>query len=212
MTFDAECAADPLRMGFRTLKSLNEEGLAPGAGFLLKPDRDLEVLTYVWEGSLIEESPSGKTTVLEVGECRRSTARSGTTHRAVNGSLTGHSHAFLCCIASDRKDLKSRSEQRRFPVAERRGVSRLLASPDGKDASLKMHHDVRVYSSLLDPGHHLIHELVPGRSAWVQVVKGRIQLVDHGLRAGDGASFVDEAAVSLTAQEPSEILLFDLGQ
>ena len=113
------------------------------------------------------------------------------------------------------RDLRSKGppvhpEQKRFPVTERRGILRLMDSPDGKDGSLRMHPDIRVYSSLLDIGHHLIHELAPGRGAWLYGVKGRIRLFDHVLRAGDGASLVDEAAVSWTSLEPSEILPFDL--
>jgi quercetin 2,3-dioxygenase len=209
-TFDAECSTDPLRLGFRSLESLNEESLAPGEGFELRPSKNTEVFTYVREGTLTEEDPSGRSKVLEMGECRCVTVGSGTTHRAVNRSLTAYAHAFQCCITPDGKDLKSRSQQRRFPVAERRGILRLTVSPDGKDGSLRMHQDIRVYSSLMDPGHHLIHELAPRRAAWLHVVKGRIQLIDQSLGAGDGASLVDEAAVSWTAVEPSEILLFDL--
>ena len=210
MTFDSGSPTDALGMGFRTLESLNEEGLAPGTSLLLQPRKDIEVLTYVREGTLTQEDPSGRTHVLGVGECGRSGVRSGARHRAGNRSLTQYAHAFQCSVTSDRKDPRSRPEQRRFPVAERRGILRLMGSPDGKDGSLRMHQDIRVYSSLLDIGHHLIHELAPGRGAWLHVVKGGIQLFDHGLRAGDGASLVDEAAVSWTALEPSEILLFDL--
>lgn len=206
MTFDSECPTDLLGRGFRALESLNEDGLAPGTSFLLQPRKDIEVLTYVREGTLTQEDSLGRTSVLQVGECGRSGAR----HRAANGSLTQYAHAFQCSITSARRDPRSRPEQKRFPVAERRGILRLMGSPDGKDGSLRMHQDVRVYSSLLDIGHHLVHELALGRGAWLHVVKGRIQLFDHGLRAGDGASLVDEAAVSWTAQEPSEILLFDL--
>lgn len=209
-TFDEECLADPLRLGFRTLESLNEEALGPGRSFLLRPSKDTEVFTYVREGTLTHEDPSGRTGVLDMGECRRSSVGSGTTHRAVNRSLTGNAHIFHCSFTPARKDFKARAEQKRFPTAERRGILRLAVSPDGKDGSLRMAQDIRVYSSLLDPGHHLVHELAPRRAAWLHVVKGRIQLIDHSLRAGDGASLVDEAAVSWTAQEPSEILLFDL--
>lgn len=210
MTFDAESPADPLRRGFRTLESLNEERLAPGMKLLLQPLKNLEVLTYVQEGALIEEEPSGKIRALEVGECRRSSARSGTPRWAVNRSLTEYAHAFQSCTSPGPKVPRARIEQKRFPVADRRGMLRLLASPDGKDESLQMRRDIRIYSSLLDPGHHLIHELAPSRAAWLHLVKGRIQLVDHILRAGDGACLVEEAAVSWTAQEASEILLFDL--
>jgi len=210
MTFDPERPTDSLYMGFRALESLNEEGLAPGTMYVLQPSRDIEVLTYVREGTVTQMDCWGRTQVLEVGECGRSGVRSGRKHRAANKSFTQHAHAFQCIVASERGSPKPRSEQRRFPVAERRGILRLMASSDGKDGSLRMDRDIRIYSSVMEIGHHLIHELAPGRGAWLHVVKGRIQLFDHALRSGDGASFVEEPAVSWTAQESSEILLFDL--
>lgn len=209
-TFDADSPTDPLRKGFRALESFNEEGLAPGVGSLLHLRRDIEILTYVREGTLIHEDTSGRRNVINIGECRRCSAASGTTHRAFNRSLRGKTQAFQCCIIPDREHIQFRPEQKRFPLAERRGMLRLVASPDGEAGSLRIHQDIRVYSSILDPGHHLVHEIAPSRGAWLHVVQGRIRLVDQELRAGDGASLVEEAAVSLTAGEPSEILLFDL--
>ena len=209
MTFNPESLQDPLRLGFRTLEALNEQMLAPGIGFLIRPDRNTEMFTYVQQGTLVQEDASGRTRVLERGECRCSTVGSGTTHRTVNGSLTEYAHAFQCCITPDREDLYRRPQQKRFPVAERRGILRLTASPQGIDGSLRMHQDIRVYSSLLDPGHHLIHELACRRAAWLHVVSGRIQLIEHRLGSGDGACLVEEPAASWTALEPSEILLFD---
>jgi quercetin 2,3-dioxygenase len=209
MSFDPENATDPLHAGFHSLESLNEQGLAPGASFLLHPRKDLEILTYVWKGAVIQEDSAGGTSVLEAGECGRSSAPRGTSHRTINGSMTDQAHAFQCWIDSDGADLQRRNEKKRFPLADRRGILRLIASSDGRNESLRVRKDVRVFSSLLESGHHLIHELTPGRSAWLHVVKGRILLVDQTLHAGDGASLVGEAAVSLTAQEPAEILLFD---
>jgi hypothetical protein len=211
MTFDPGNDADSRRPAFRRLESLNEEELGPGAGFLLQPRKDIEVLTYVREGSLTQEDGQGRIGVLAVGECHRTSMRSGTTHRAVNSSLTDRVHILQCCFAIDRRDARPGAERKRFSAAERRGILRLMASPDGGGGSLRLHGDVRIYSSLLDPGHHAIHELTPGRGAWLHVVKGRVQLFEHGLGAGDGASFEGEAAVSLTALESSEILLIDMG-
>jgi redox-sensitive bicupin YhaK (pirin superfamily) len=210
MTFDPGNPEDPLRSGFPPLESFNEEGFAPGASILLHPQKDLEILTYVWKGSLSQEDHAGSTSVLEAGECGRSPAPRGASQRVFNGSLTEKAHAFQCGIASDPNGSRPRAEKKRFPLADRKGILRLIASPDGRNESLRLRQDLRVFSSLLDTGHHLIHELAPGRNAWLHVVSGRILLVDQPLRAGDGASLVEEAAVSLTAKEPSEILLFDL--
>lgn len=195
---------DRLRVeGFRTLTWLREDDLEPGQEFEVAA----EVLTYVCAGSVRLEDASGRRTIVEAGECHRSGSGAG---RGVNVSPSEPARIFQCHITPDRRVLQTPAEQRRFPLAERRGLLRLLASRTGRGASLRLRQDAGVYSSILDPGHHLVHELSAGRAAWLHVVKGRIQLVDQILEAGDGASLVEEAAVSLTAREPSEILLFDL--
>src|SRR6185503_4191995 len=97
-----------------------------------------------------------------------------------------------------------------YPFSDRRGNLRLIASPAGSDASLRLRQDVRIYSSVLDPGCHVVHEVSPGRGVWLHVVAGRVRFFDQSLATGDGASLDDESALSFTAQEASEILLFDL--
>jgi redox-sensitive bicupin YhaK (pirin superfamily) len=196
--------------GFRTLVSFREELLAPGSGFEIQDLRDLEILTYVLEGAVILEDTRGRTMALEAGEFHRASIRNGTVQRGYNGLRADPARVFQGFVTPDRGVLQTPSEKRRYPIAERRGVLRLVVSRSGQQSSLRMRQDAAVYSSVLDRGHHLIHELAPGRGAWLAVVAGRIQLGDEGLESGDAASYVEEAAVSLTAQGPSEILLFDL--
>ena len=209
-SFNADNPFDPAHDGFRSLECLREEALAPRAGFQFLAPRNVEILRYVWRGSVILEEPGGGSVTLETGECHRSAAKTGVSHRVVNESRTEPASVFQCLITPDRHVLQTPSEKRRFSLAERRGVLRLLVSRTGRDSSLRLRQDAGIYSSILDPGHHLVHELAPGRGAWLHVVKGRIQLVDQILESGDGAGLVEEPAVSLTAREPSEILLFDL--
>lgn len=209
-SFDSEEAGSSAPAGFRTLVSFREECLAPGAGFEVQDTRDLEVLTYVLEGAMILEDTRGRTTVVEAGEFHRASVRSGSRLRGFNGGLADSARVFQGFLTADRAVLQTPSEKRRYPIAERRGVLRLVISRSGQQASLRVRQDAEVYSSVLDRGHHLIHELAPGRGAWLLVLEGRIQLGDETLERGDAASFVDEAAVSLTAREGSEILLFDL--
>jgi len=201
-------SADPA--GFRSLESFREECLAPGASFQFETGRDLEILTYVWIGSLIVEDQEGQSFTVETGEFHRSAAKPGSLHRGRNGSDAEDARIFQFFITPDRKVGPPPAEKRRFPQAERRGVLRLLMSRNGRDASLRLRQDVSIYSSILDSGHHLIHELAPDRGAWLHVVNGRIQLIDHVLEAGDEAFLVGEAAVSMTARGPAEILLLDL--
>lgn len=208
--FDSDETGTSPSTGFRTLVSFREECLAPGAGFEVQDSRDLEILTYVLQGSMILEDARGRTTVLEAGEFHRASVRSGTRLRGFNGALADSARVFQGFVTPDRAVLQTPSEKRRYPIAERRGVLRLVISRSGQQASLRVRQDAEVYSSVLDRGHHLIHEVAPGRGAWLVVLEGRIQLGDETVESGDAASFVDEAAVSLTARERSEILLFDL--
>lgn len=196
--------------GFRSLESFREERLAPGASFEFRPPHGLEIITTVITGSLMLWDSGGRSTSLETGECHRSAAAPGMLQRGVNSSIEQTARIFQLMIASDRRAVRMPAEKRRFPLADRRGMLRLLVSRDGRDTSLRLRQDASIYSAILDPGHHLVHELAPRRGAWLHVVDGRIQLRDHLLDAGDEASLVDEAAVSMTSRGPSEILLLDL--
>jgi redox-sensitive bicupin YhaK (pirin superfamily) len=209
-TFDRDNPRDPFHGGFRTLESLNERVLAPGTHAAMESDAATEILTYVWHGTIAQEYSTGIRQELGPGEWGRSSARSGSTQRTVNGSPTDHARTFQCCFTPDRSTLKARPEKRHYSIAERRGILRLVFSPDGRNESLRLRQNARGYSSILDPGHHVVHELPEGRAAWLQVLSGRIQLIDHILCDGDGASFVEESSVSLTALELSEILLVEV--
>jgi redox-sensitive bicupin YhaK (pirin superfamily) len=210
MSFDPENHIDPLRSGFHTLESLNEEILGPEMSLYPHAEGETEILTYVREGTLILQEESGRMGQLGTGEFQHLSARRDLRHRAINGSLNLLAHVFQSCITPESEAPRPLQQQKRFPVAAREGILRLVASPDGREESLRIHQNVRVYSSCLLLGHHLIHELGLGRGAWLHVVKGRILLREHHLRSGDGAALDDEAVVSFTAEEPAEILLFDL--
>lgn len=196
--------------GFRTLESYREERLDPGAGFKMVVEHDLEVLTTVVEGAVILEETVGRTVVLEAGEFHRTSVRAGSQLRGYNGSLSDPARVIQCLVTTDRSVLHTPAEKKRFPVADRRGLLRLVSSRSGSHSSLRIRQDAGIYSAILDTGHHLIHELAPGRSGWLSVLEGSIQVGDAVLGKGDAMSFVDENAVTLTARNRSEILLFDL--
>lgn len=215
LTFDPEDLADRFRNGFRTLEALNEE--TPVSEMNLHPHpQDVEIVTYVREGTLVHQDRGGELSRLGAGEFQRTSARRRIRHRVINGSLLNPAHVFQSCITPDGSELEPGTEQKRFPVVDREGVLRLIASPDGRAGSLSIQQDLRMYSSILLIGHHLIHELNPGRAAWLHVVKGRVLLKgrdllgDQHLATGDAAAVENERAVSFTAEVPSEILLFDL--
>ncbi len=231
MTFDWENKADHLREGFGVLKILNEEILSPGRGFILHTHKDMVVVTYVQEGVVVYNGPRPKTGLLSSGEFQPIHIMSGTTQFTVNGLPDNDAHVFQSGFeprmdaaessqeknplthggSAPRTDTAEIAEEKKlFTLADRRGILRLIASPDGKEASLKIQQDVQMYSTLLNKGNHMIHELKPGRKAWLHVVSGKIMLNELELKTGDGAGISDDIGVSFTAQEPTEILLFDL--
>ncbi len=216
LTFDGENEADPFRRGFRTLEALNEEHPCSEMNLHPHPEEDVEIVTYIREGTLVHQDEVGKLGRLEAGEFQRTSTSRKIRHRVINASLLNPAHVFQSCITPDDHAILARTEQKRFPMMDREGVLRLVASADGRGGSLRIQQDLRMYSSVLLVGQHMVHELTGGRAAWLHVVKGRIllngssMLEDHLLGTGDAAALEDEKSVSFTAEVPSEILLFDL--
>jgi redox-sensitive bicupin YhaK (pirin superfamily) len=196
--------------GFRALDVLNEVKLHPGRNSRFQSDGDQESITYVREGRLVARHRPRGDEYLGPGYCQRATSHSLLITSAPDESPFRGAHLFVSSMIPRQPEGEPSCEQRHYPYSDRRGILRLIASPDGCDASLRLQQDVRVYSSVLDRGRHVVHELGTGRGAWLHVVTGRICLVDQTLETGDGASLDDESAVSFTAEKASEILLFDL--
>jgi redox-sensitive bicupin YhaK (pirin superfamily) len=211
LTFSSRDRADPLADGFGPLENLGEDRLPPGGSIPLHPHVDAEVVTFVREGVLAYEDSMGGTGIVHAGEFHRMTAGRGIRHSETNASRTNGAHFFQIWLRPSEAGLDPGHEQKRFSAAERRGVLCVVASPDGRSGSLRIHQDALVHSAMLLPGQHLIHALSPGRSAWLHLVQGEILLGDVVLTTGDGAGVELERAVSLTAREESELLLIDLG-
>ncbi len=211
MTFDPENQADPLREGFGALKVFNEEVLNPGRSFTLQTHKDMVIVTYVNEGVVIFNRPRlGKTGLMESGDLHQAHALAGAKQYSLNSSPSDSARLFQSRFTPGTESPLLGGDKKHFTLAERKGVLKLIASPDGKEASLKIQQDVEMYSTLIHKGNHMVHELKPGRDAWLHVVKGRVDLDENQLQTGDGAGFTGEISVSFTAQEPTEILLFDL--
>jgi hypothetical protein len=203
--------ADPLNGGFGTLESFNEDHLAPGAGVPRHSHRDAEIVTYAREGALAYEDSMGCSGVIQAGEFQRMTTGRGIRHNETNASRIDRAHIYQIGLRSWKAGLEPGYEQKRFSAAERRDGLCVVASPDARNGSLRIHQDALIYSAMLDPGQHVVHELSPGRRAWLHIVQGEVVLGDIVLATGDGVGFTAERAVSLTAQEGTEILLVDLG-
>ena len=210
MTFDPENKADPMGGGFGDLEIFNEEILPPGRGFVLHTHKDLVVVTYVREGMIVFKGLLEEADLIKQGEFHMINSVPGEKLIGIDRSAGEETHVFQSGFSPAADFLEAGGRKKFFTLAERKGILKLIASPDGKEASLKILQDVQIYSILVHKGNHMIHELSPGRNAWLHVVKGWISLDDLQLHTGDGAGFSDELSVSFTSLEPSEILLFDL--
>ena len=209
-TFSFADYHDPEQMGFRDLRVINEDRVQPGKGFGTHAHRDMEILTWVLAGALEHRDSLGNGSTIRPGDAQRMSAGTGVTHSEYNPSPGEPVHFLQIWILPAQPGIPPSYEQKHFPEAERRNALRLLASPDARDGSVRIHQDAAVHAALLDPGNSVRHGLGPGRHAWVQVARGAVDVNGSALHAGDGAALGDETAVELTAREPSEVVLFDL--
>jgi redox-sensitive bicupin YhaK (pirin superfamily) len=209
-TFSFSDYYDPAHMGFHALRVMNEDRVAPGQGFSMHGHQDMEIISYVLEGELGHKDSLGHGAVLRPGEFQCMTAGTGIRHSEFNPSVSEPVHFYQIWILPDRAGHKPNYDQRSFPAAERQGRLRLVASPDGRENSLTLHQDAEVYLSSLARGEQATHSLQPGRSAWLQILRGSAQLNGIALEAGDGAAISEESSLSVRAARPAEVMLFDL--
>ena len=209
-TFSFADYYDPEQMGFRALRVINDDVVAPGRGFGTHPHRDMEIVTYVLEGALAHKDSMGNASTIVPGEVQRMSAGTGVLHSEFNHSRTDPVHLLQIWLLPDRNGLAPSYEQTFFPDEEKRGRLRLVASPDAADGSVRIHQDARLYATLLATGEEVTHALAPGRHAWVHVARGKASLNGQPLEAGDGAAVSAEEQLTLRGDGHAEVLLFDL--
>jgi len=190
--------------------ALDEDRLAPGAAFPPRAHRDAETVTYVREGTLAYEDSTGRAGVIHAGEFQRLTVGRGVRHTERNASRSAGAHVFRLWLRPAQAAPEPGHEEKRFSAAQRRGGLCVIASSDARSGSLRIHQDALVFSALLDPGQHVVHELSQGRSSWLHLVEGEVTLGDQILTAGDGAGVTAARAVSFTAREQTEVLMLDV--
>ncbi len=201
---------DPRQMGFRALRVINEDRVAAGRGFGTHPHEDMEIVTYVLSGALAHRDSLGTGSTIRPGELQRMTAGTGITHSEFNPSDSEPVHLYQIWLLPEREGLEPSYEQKAFPENERCNQLRLVASPDGRDGSLSIRQDARLYLAALDGDREVSQELGTDRHAWLQVLRGSVVLNQLPLSAGDGAAVSDESDLVIRAGGPSEVLLFDL--
>jgi len=201
---------DPRFMGFRHLRVINEDFVAPNNGFPTHPHRDMEIITYILEGALQHRDSMGTGSVITPGEVQRMSAGTGVTHSEYNPSQTDPVHLLQIWILPERRGIPPSYEQTRFQRTELQGRLKLVASGDPSDGAVKIHQDANLFASLLSPGQSVKHELKSGRHAWLQVARGKVALNGNEMIAGDGAAVSEESFVEIAGKEDAEVLLFDL--
>ena len=209
-TFSFDQYYDPRFMGFRSLRVINEDVVAPATGFPTHPHRDMEIITYILEGKLEHKDSLGTGSIILPGDGQRMTAGRGIRHSELNPSQTDPVHLLQIWILPEKNSLEPSYEQRSFPESEKRGKLRVIASHDGRDGSVKINQDAQLYVTLLGSGDEVTHEFEKNRYGWLQVAKGAVELNGAKLSQGDGAAISDEQNLTIKGTKDSEVLLFDL--
>jgi len=201
---------DPRFMGFGPLRVINEDRVEPGRGFGEHGHRDMEILSYVIDGALEHRDSLGNGSVIRPGEVQRMTAGTGVRHSEMNHSATEPVHFLQIWIEPERAGLEPGYEQRAFSTGDRHGVLKLVGSRDGRDGSVTIYRDVDVYASLLSSGDRIDHVLDRDRQAWLQVVRGDLEVDGTAVTAGDGLALVSPGTMAIAAASDAELLLFDM--
>jgi len=209
-TFSFDQYYDPAHMHFRSLRVINEDRVAPGKGFPTHSHRDMEIITYILAGALEHRDSMGNGSVIRPGDVQRMSAGTGVAHSEFNPSDADPVHLLQIWIMPRTRNLPSSYEQKAFAEDERRNRLRLVASDDGRDGSVTIQQDAKLYAGVLDRDTKIEHTLTENRYAWLQVARGNVDVNGHGLTQGDGAAISRERSLKILAADEAELLLFDL--
>jgi redox-sensitive bicupin YhaK (pirin superfamily) len=209
-TFSFADYFDPQHIEFGPLRVINEDRVAPGAGFGTHGHRDMEILSYVLSGGLAHSDSTGTSSTIRPGDVQRMSAGRGVQHSEFNASKTEPVHFLQIWIQPDRRGIAPGYEEKHFSTDERRGQLRLIASPDRAGGSLLIHQDARVYAGLINGEESATLELPKGRLAYVHLARGALKVNDTPLTAGDALKLTDTDSLHLSEGHDAEVLVFDL--
>ncbi len=201
---------DPAHMGFGPLRVINEDRVDAGAGFGTHGHRDMEIISYVLQGNLAHQDSMGNMEGIPPGDVQRMSAGSGISHSEFNHSPDSVTHFLQIWIQPNVSGIAPGYEQKSFADADKRGKLRLVASRDGAAGSITIHADARLYAGLFDGLEEARLLLDPQRKAYVQLIRGELQVNGQRLKAGDAAKLAAESALHLTNGQDTEVLVFDL--
>src|SRR5436189_3136703 len=209
-TFSFADYYDPAHVGFRSLRVINDDRVAPGQGFGEHPHRDMEIFSYVLEGTLAHKDSMGNGSQLKPGKIQLMSAGRGVTHSEFNPSTKEPLHFLQIWIQPRERGLTPSYTEWRPKPEDAKAPKVLVISPDGRNGSATIHQDVDIYRVRLKVGETVSHELKGGRAAWLHVAEGALTVNGADLATGDGASTEAPGVLTLTANKPTEALLFDI--
>ncbi len=201
---------DPSHMGWGNLRVINEDFVAPGAGFGKHGHRDMEIISYVLSGELAHQDSMGNVKGIPPGDVQRMSAGSGVMHSEFNHAKEQTTHLLQIWILPNATGIEPGYEQKTIPAAQKRGRLRLVASPDGAQDSVVIHADAAMYAGLFDGDERAELALDPARKAYVHLARGAIDINGQCLSTGDAAMLEGESQITLSNGKDAEILVFDL--
>ena len=203
---------EPKHMSFGPLRVINEDRVAAGMGFGKHAHRDMEIISYVLDGTLAHEDSMGNGSAIKPGDVQRMSAGTGVTHSEFNHSKDGATHFLQIWITPNVTGIEPSYEEKHFNDASKRGKLRLIGSPDGRDGSVVIHQDARLYAGLFDGAEQAALSMENDRLCYVHVAQGSVSVNGQSLAAGDAAKLTGVRRVEIEKGENAEVLVFDLPQ
>ncbi len=210
-TFSFSNFRDSERMGFRSLRVINEDFVIPGAGFDTHPHKDMEIITYILKGELAHKDSMGTGSIIRPGEIQKMSAGTGITHSEFNPSNDNPVHLLQIWIKPDKRGIAPGYEQIKIDEKNAEDGWVLVGDREGNDSVVSIHQDARLYMANLESGKEISYNFATGRYGFLQIARGEIELHGEKIRQGDGVEISGEGKIEIKATADSEILLFDLG-
>jgi redox-sensitive bicupin YhaK (pirin superfamily) len=201
---------DRVQMGFSSLRVINEDFIQAGEGFPTHGHRDMEIITYVVSGSLEHKDTLGTAAVIHSGEIQKITAGQGIRHSEFNPDKKAATHLLQIWILPDRNGYSPSYDQKSFTETFKKNELVLIASPQGREGSIQVHQNMDLLAARPQVQSNYSYLLKPDRKAWIQVIKGEININGHLILSGDGAAISEVAQLKISTQDSADFLLFDL--